>query len=78
MEQFPIEEADWYENSNYIALLSVEDEQKLVELAEKALRKGIRFSVFREPDIDNEVTAIVMEPRAKGLCSKLRLALSSP
>lgn len=68
---------DWYQTSNYLGLLSVANESELTRLAEEAKRHDIRFSVFREPDIDNQVTAIALEPgtKSKKLCSKLKLAL---
>jgi hypothetical protein len=70
-------EALWFEASNYLALLSVPTEGHLIKLYEKASSIGIRCSLFREPDIDNEVTAIVLEPGkvSRRLCSGLPLAL---
>lgn len=37
----------------------------------------IKLSVFREPDIDNQITAIALEPgtQTKKLCSNIKLAL---
>jgi hypothetical protein len=69
----------WFEQSNYLGLLSVKNEQELVHLIEQARHHGICFAVFREPDIDNEITAIALEPglKSKKLCSKLPLALRS-
>ena len=67
----------WFEKSNYLALLAVADEQELVKLAEQAKEKNISFSIFREPDIDNQITAIALAPgnKTKKLCSKFKLAL---
>lgn len=65
----------WYDTSNYLALLSVPTERDLDALIKKASAKGVRFSVFREPDIGNEITAIVLEPKGKRLCGNLQLAL---
>ena len=67
-------------DSNYICCLSVQNEQELQNLIEKALRNNIRFSVFKEPDIEDQVTAIALEPgqktkKTKKLCSNLKLAL---
>ena len=67
----------WFEQSNYLGLLSVSDEKELMSLAEQATAHEISFSIFREPDIDNEITAIALAPgpKSKKLCSRLPLAL---
>ncbi len=76
--EHPEVETEWFKNSNYLGFLSVKDEGELIMLAEKALALDIKFSIFREPDIDNQITAIALEPgkKSKKLCSKLKLALS--
>jgi len=43
-------------------LLTVKNEQELNILISKLEKFKINFSVFREPDIDNQVTAICIEP----------------
>lgn len=70
---------EWYEQSNYLALLSVSNEQELIALINKASSHGLRFSVFREPDINNEITAIALEPSriSKKMCSNIPLALNT-
>jgi len=67
----------WFEQSNYLGLLSVSDEKELMSLIEQATAHEISFSIFREPDVDNEVTAIALAPgpKSKKLCSRLPLAL---
>lgn len=67
----------WYKQSNYLGLLSVATEVELIGLIERATAQDIRFSVFREPDIGNQITAIVLAPglKSKKLCSKIPLAL---
>jgi len=40
----------------------VENEQQLHSLIENAERKGIKYTIFKEPDIDNQITAITLEP----------------
>jgi peptidyl-tRNA hydrolase len=67
----------WFKASNYLALLSVEDEVELTQLLEKAQDMGLRCSSFFEPDV-NQITAIAIEPhpKARSLCSELQLALS--
>jgi hypothetical protein len=68
---------EWYSKSNYLGLLSVRDEYDLHELVRRAYRFGVRYSVFREPDIGDKITAIALEPgpKSKKLCAKLTLAL---
>ena len=69
---------EWYNNSNYLAFLLVKDESELVMLANRAQDIGICVALFREPDRDNEVTAIALEPclGSKKLCCRLPLAFS--
>lgn len=67
----------WFDKSNYLGWLSVANEQELHRLVQEAILHNIPFSVFREPDINNEVTAIALAPcqKAKKLCNRLQLAL---
>lgn len=67
----------WFDQSNYLGLLSVANETELYQLMEQAQMQGIEFSIFREPDIGDQITAIAIAPGAKSkkLCSKLPLAL---
>jgi hypothetical protein len=46
----------------YLALLSVGIEEELSNLISKLEKSKIKFSVFREPDINNQITAICIEP----------------
>jgi len=68
---------EWFHNSNYLAVLSAKDENALLKLIEKADSQGVKFSVFFEPDLDNQITAVALEPGiiSKKLCSNFRLAL---
>lgn len=67
----------WIEESNYIVVLSVKNEDELYSLICKAKTLNIKVSIFREPDINNEITAIALAPgeKTKEICSKLKLAL---
>jgi hypothetical protein len=42
--------------------LTVANEQELYKLIDKADSRGIKYTIFREPDIHNEITAIAFEP----------------
>ena len=67
---------EWYKDP-YLAVLSTQDEDSLKNLIKKAKEKGIKISVFREPDINNQITAIALEPSdaTRRLTSSLPLAL---
>ena len=60
--EHPVEARQWQKQSNYLAFLTVENEQDLINLASKAILMGIKHTIFREPDINNEITAIAFEP----------------
>jgi len=67
---------EWHEKSKYLIYLSVPDEQHIKDLITKSEFKFINISIFREPDIDNEITAIAFEPSKESarLLSNLPLA----
>ena len=81
MRQFtadhPDVDVEWFTKSNYLALLSVEDETELMRLLVAAADLGLRWSTFREPDVGGAITAIAIEPHPKAseLCKSLPLAL---
>lgn len=76
VREHPETDLDWYQKSNTLAFLAVEHENELQGLLSKALRQRIPVSGFREPDRDHELTALAIGPQGKGLCRRLRLALS--
>lgn len=61
-----IEMARAYLNKNSehpsLVLTIVKNEPKLKEMMKELFEKDIRFIVFREPDIGNQITAIATEP----------------
>lgn len=67
----------WHKESNYLVTLSVPDEVSLLQLASRLSERGINFVTFREPDINNQVTALCIEPHddVRKLCSNFPLAL---
>lgn len=65
---------EWHTNSNYVCLLEIENEVELQNLLEKAREQNIYLSIFREPDLNNCITAICLEPKGKKLVSNLKLA----
>lgn len=80
MSQFAVEYPDqfkeWYENSQYVACLSIEDEESLLSLVEKLRQRGVCVSVFREPDLNHKATSMAIEAcdQARRLTGSLRLA----
>lgn len=44
-----------------IVLLTIWDEESLVDFGELLTSKGINFEMFREPDLDNQFTALTAE-----------------
>ncbi len=77
VEKFPLVEAVWYRESNYLCMLSVPDEIALLLLIQEAEEKGVRWAAFKEPDFDNQYTAVALEPtdEAMQICACLPLAL---
>ena len=69
--------SDWYNNSNYLVFLSVANLEELESFLDKVKSKGIIHSAFYEPDINNQLTAIALEPSevAQKICSSLPIAL---
>lgn len=78
MFDYPSIGADWYHGSNNIVILGVEDEQELRQQMARAEAAGISFSAFQEPDLDNEFTAIALEPKARRLLRHLPTADRQP
>jgi peptidyl-tRNA hydrolase len=76
-KEFPSLTKEWMETSNYLVVLQIENENRLQELLQSAKEKGIRCVSFREPDIEDQLTAICLEPNdiSRKLCQPLKLAL---
>lgn len=60
-------------------VVSVADEAALNELLLRANEAGVKAHPVREPDINDELTAVAFEPGcgARKLCAELPLALRS-
>jgi peptidyl-tRNA hydrolase len=73
-------EREWFEQSNFLALLSVKDENELHRIKRLAIEMGIAHAFFEEEDVSGEMTALVLEPgrRSQELCRGLPLALNKP
>jgi hypothetical protein len=81
--EYPEITRDWFENSSYLILVEVPDEDSLDEFRDEVcgLTSGIpvRYVSVYEPDMNEELTAIALEPteQARKLCSNLPLILKS-
>lgn len=67
---------DWHGRSNTLAFLSVANERALGVLLRKARDRRTPVSAFREPDRQDELTALAIGPEGKSLVRDLPLALS--
>ena len=70
---------DWYNFSKYLVLLSVKNQNELLELVNKLDQRSISYSKFYEPDLGNELTAITLEPskESRRVVSSLPLMLKN-
>lgn len=65
----------WHEDGNNLVCLQANSERELEEILENAQRRGAMVSFFREPDIDNQLTAVAISGEAKALLRKLPLTM---
>ncbi len=75
--QYPEIAKEWHTTSNYLVQLSVLDLNELNLVIEKLQKYQIKFTIFREPDLDNQITAVAIEhhPDLKRVISNLPLML---
>jgi len=73
-EHKEVEQA-WYRTSNTIVLLAVPGPAELAQLRIDAEERGLRISAFEEPDLNDAVTALALEPKARKLLRGLPRAL---
>ena len=76
----PLTVRDWAIISNYVVVLSVADEPALATIAAELRARHVSVREVTEPDLDNQLTAIVVlpHPEAHKVLSKLPLALKKP
>lgn len=69
----------WIHDSNFLVVVAVPDELALAELAARAVEEGLARTIVREPDLDNTITAVALEPGhvASRLCAEMPLALKN-
>lgn len=56
----------WNLQSNYIAILAAKTEDDLIKLIHRLEQKNIKYSYFREEDLNNTITAVAIEPGDAG------------
>jgi peptidyl-tRNA hydrolase len=68
---------NWINASDHICILDIENEEKLLNLIDKIKENNVPYSIFRDSDINNEITSVALAPTriSKKLCSKFKLAL---
>jgi peptidyl-tRNA hydrolase len=76
-EEHPEVDKVWYRDSSNIVCLEVESEEDLLHLADRVAGVTKSISGFREPDLDDEITAVAFGPEAASLLSNLPLALKA-
>jgi peptidyl-tRNA hydrolase len=71
----PEEAATWRATSNSLVVVTAPDEVALVHLIDRAQVMGVRPTVFREADYDDEITAIALPVgrASRRLCGSLPL-----
>lgn len=69
----------WHKESDYLVVLNIDNEDKLIELMHKAEELNIKFEAYREEDLDMRYTSATFEsgPITKKLLQGLKLAMSN-
>lgn len=70
VRKHPTQVAAWEPENNVVVLQST----TLADLARRLEREGLAFSVFHEPDLKGQLTALCVEPRGKRCVRTLPLA----
>lgn len=68
--------ARWNADSNNVVVVSVPDEEALAAIATRAVEEGIVRTIVREPDLDNSICAVALQPGvdAQKICASMPLA----
>lgn len=77
-DEHPTFARSWLHRSNFLVVVSVPNEDALLELAAQAsLGQGLCTTKVNEPDLGDEYTAIAIQPgpQAAALCAEFKLAL---
>jgi peptidyl-tRNA hydrolase len=73
----PVSIGRWLLASNFLVIVSTPNEETLLDLITEAHTRGIAHVGVREPDVNDEVTAVALAPgtAARQLCANMPLAL---
>lgn len=73
--EHPSRAGPWFKHSNYLIQLELSNEKQLLLLIQRCEEHQLAYTVFREPDIGNSITAIAIEPskQTQKLVSKIPL-----
>lgn len=69
---------EWWRLSNTLVVMEVSDESEILKLESKAIARGIKYALFREPAMDNVATAIALDPEnelSRKITGGIRLAM---
>lgn len=69
--EIPASISKWYQESQFIVVLSVKDEDELFNLYKKLYDQELGVYSFYEPDINDELTAFAVDPKHYTEASKL-------
>ena len=79
LRQFVAEHPDvdrpWYHDSKFLVLLEVPGREQLAKLVYDAARERVPLSLWQEPDMQQEPTALALGPTGRRLVAQLPLAL---
>jgi len=76
-QEWPDIVAPWYADSNYLVVVTVDDEDALRDIADQARTLNVRYSAVEEPDYGGSWTAVALQPgeTARLMCACMPLAL---
>lgn len=74
-EEEPEADRQWFAKSNTLVLLEAANESALSTLVGRARAAQVPCAEFREPDLEEALTAVAIGPTGSGLVAQLPLAL---
>lgn len=76
--EHPTRAGPWHRDSNTLVMLTVKNVNGLRHLMRKCDYLRLAYTVFREPDIGNQITAICIEPHPEAYKMVAKLPLLIP